>query len=85
MSFTFGATQLVEQPQADQFVWVLRLIFALLPLILLTLSIFFARKYPLSPSIHERLNEILAARRTTEREVDEEPPEIAELERLLIG
>lgn len=80
-----GATKLVEQPQTGQFVLVLRLIFAVLPVVLLALSIFFARRYPLSPQVHERLNLVLAARRAGDLEVKEEQAEVKELERLLVG
>jgi Na+/melibiose symporter-like transporter len=80
-----GATKLVEQPQTEQFVLVLRLIFALLPVLLLTLSVLFARRYPLSPQVHERLNTVLAARRAGEVEGQAERAEAEELERLLVG
>ena len=53
--------------------------------VLLALSIFFARRYPLSPQVHERLNAILAARRASDTDSEEDQEEVKELERLLVG
>ena len=59
-----GATKLIDQPQSPGFLLVLRLIFALLPVLLLAGSLFFAWRYPLSPGRHARLNEVLAVQRS---------------------
>ena len=79
-----GATTLVEQPQSDTFIMVLRVLFAILPLVLVLISIFFARRYPLTPEVHERLNTLLSKRRAGEEETEEMQAEAAELEKLLI-
>lgn len=80
-----GATQLVEQPQSDTFIWVLRLVFALVPIVLLPIALFFARRFPLTPEVHERLRHVLAVRRAGEPESDEIRQEAEALEKLLIG
>jgi Na+/melibiose symporter-like transporter len=79
-----GATTLVEQPQSDAFITVLRVIFAVLPVVLLIISIYFARKYPLSPQVHERLNEVLNVQRGHGEETAEIEQETQELEKLLV-
>ncbi len=56
---TNGATKLIEQPQSDIFLLVLRLIFMLLPIVLLAFALVFALKFPLSPQLH-RASERLA-------------------------
>ncbi len=58
-----GATKLIDQPQSATFLLVLRLIFALLPILLLIGAIFFARRYPLTPELHTRLNQLLEQKR----------------------
>lgn len=80
-----GATQLLEQPQSDQFIWVLRLVFALVPVAFLAISLIFARKYPLTAAVHKRLNRVLAVRRAGEPETAEIQKEAQDLETLLIG
>jgi oligogalacturonide transporter len=80
-----GATQLVDQPQSAQFILVLRLIFAIMPVILVACSVFFASHYPLSSPVHARLNALLARRRSGAAETGETTREAAELERLLAG
>ena len=44
-----GATKLIEQPQTDTFLLVLRLIFMLLPIVLLAFALIFALSFPLTP------------------------------------
>jgi oligogalacturonide transporter len=80
-----GATRLVEQPQSDSFLLVLRAVFVILPIVLVLVSMFFARKYPLTGAIHQRLNRLLARRRAGEPETAETQAEAAALQRLLIG
>lgn len=80
-----GATQLVDQPQSPEFVLVLRLIFAFLPVVLVACAVFFASRYPLNGAAHGRLNVLLARRRRGEPETSETQAEAAALERLLIG
>ena len=59
-----GASKLIEQPQSETFLLVLRLIFALLPILLLAGSIFFTRRYPLTPERHARMNSVLERMRS---------------------
>ncbi len=80
-----GATKLVEQPQSDLFIWVLRLIFALVPIVLMVVALFFARRFPLTPEVHGRLRRVLDARRSGAPETDEMRREAEALEKLLIG
>ena len=76
-----GATKLIEQPQSDTFLFVLRLLFMLLPIVLLAFALFFATRFPLTPELHDRLNKFLAAVRK-----GEEPEEDgAELKEILVG
>ncbi|WP_448523151.1 MFS transporter [Pseudothermotoga sp.] len=51
------------QEQTETFLLVLRLIFALLPVLLLTLALIFALKYPLTKDLHEKLKKILQLKR----------------------
>jgi oligogalacturonide transporter len=77
-----GATKLIEQPQTDTFILVLRLIFMLLPVILLAFALIFAVRFPLTPALHRRLNILLAKQRINEP-VDE--AEKAQLTKTLLG
>jgi Na+/melibiose symporter-like transporter len=67
-----GATRLVEQPQSATFLLVLRLVFMLLPVILLVFTLFFASRYPLTPQLHARLNAYLKQRRAGQADEAEE-------------
>jgi len=58
-----GAARLIEQPQSETFLLVLRLILALLPIVLLAGAIFFAARYPLTPERHARMNRVLEQQR----------------------
>jgi oligogalacturonide transporter len=77
-----GATKLIEQPQSDTFLLVLRLIFMLFPIILLAFALFFALRFPLTPELHQRLNALLARQRVNEP-VDE--TEKQDLTKVLLG
>jgi oligogalacturonide transporter len=77
-----GATKLIEQPQSDTFLLVLRLIFMLLPIVLLVFALIFAVRFPLTPALHRRLNALLAKQRVNEP-VDE--TEKQELTKVLLG
>ncbi len=79
-----GATKLIEQPQSDLFLLVLRLILALLPIILLMGSIFFAWRYPLTPDRHARMNSVLNRERAGQELSPEEEQEKTLLMRELI-
>ncbi|MFZ6018118.1 MAG: MFS transporter, partial [Chloroflexota bacterium] len=58
-----GGMRLIEQPQSPTFLLALRLIFMLLPLVLLALALVFALRFPLTPALHQRLNALLARQR----------------------
>lgn len=77
-----GATKLVEQPQTGTFTLALRLIFMLLPIVLLTFALVFALKFPLTPALHQRLNALLAKQRL-QQPVDQS--EKQELTKVLLG
>jgi oligogalacturonide transporter len=77
-----GATKLVEQPQSETFLLVLRLMFMFLPIVLLVFALIFAVRFPLTPELHRRLNALLAKLRANEP-VDES--EKQELTRVLLG
>ena len=77
-----GATKLIEQPQSDTFLLVLRLIFMLMPVILLAFALFFALRFPLTPELHRQLNALLAKQRTNES-IDES--EKRKLTKVLLG
>jgi oligogalacturonide transporter len=76
-----GATRLIEQPQSATFLLVLRLIFMLLPIVLLAFALFFAARFPLTPALHARLNQYLGAVRKGEQPEEDG----AELKKLLVG
>jgi Na+/melibiose symporter-like transporter len=80
-----GVTRLIEQPQSETFILVLRAIFALVPIVLLLAAVAFAARYPLTTRTHLRLNRLLAARRAEEPITPEQQTEAADLRRILIG
>jgi oligogalacturonide transporter len=80
-----GVTTLVDQPQSDQFVLTLRVIFVLVPVVLLSLSIFVATRLKLNHQSHARLNRVLVALRQGDELDPEMEVEARELEQLLIG
>ncbi|MCX6032506.1 MAG: MFS transporter [Chloroflexi bacterium] len=80
-----GFKKLVDQPQSAEFVLVLRLIFAVLPVILVACSVFFASRYPLNGQVHTRLNALLTQRRGGAPETPEMTAEAEALKRLLIN
>jgi oligogalacturonide transporter len=59
-----GVTRLVEQPQTDGFILMLRLIFVLAPIIFLSIGLYQCIRYPLSPELHRRLVALLEKRRS---------------------
>lgn len=77
-----GVTKLVEQPQSETFILVLRLIFMLLPVVLLVFALITAMRFPLTPELHKQLNSLLALQRKGQP-VD--PQEKSALTRRLIG
>jgi oligogalacturonide transporter len=80
-----GVTKLVDQPQSDQFVLVLRVIFVAVPLVLLSLAIFTASRLKLTHVSHAKLNQVLAARRQGSELSPELQSEAEDLSKLLIG
>lgn len=80
-----GVTRLVEQPQTATFVLTLRLLFAIGPIVLLAAALFVASRYPLTADVHERLKNLLAARRNGETDTPERAQEAVALRTLLVG
>jgi oligogalacturonide transporter len=80
-----GATRLVEQPQTDTFLLVLRLIFALVPIVFLALALVFALRFPLTAAVHRRLRAVLDVVRHGGTLSEEEADEARALHRLLVG
>jgi Na+/melibiose symporter-like transporter len=58
-----GVATSVEQAQSDQFILYLRLIFFLVPVVLIALCLVGAWLYRLTPTLHERLRDFLSRRR----------------------
>lgn len=58
-----GKKILVEQAQTPEFIMVLKLVFALIPVLFLALSAYNAFRYKLTPSLHARIKEHLNRRR----------------------
>jgi oligogalacturonide transporter len=63
-----GVVKTVEQPQSDAFVLVLRLMFALLPISLITLGLISSLRFPLTPDLHRRLKNFLPRSREQREE-----------------
>ena len=82
---TNGITKLIEQPQGETFILALRLVFFVAPVILLSLALIVARKYPLTAQVHMRLRKVLAEKRLEKQAPDEIMEEEKELLRRLIG
>ncbi len=77
-----GVTRLVEQPQSETFLLALRLLFMLLPVVLLACALFFALRFPLTPELHRRLTALLTLQRAGQ---PVEEGEKRELTRILLG
>jgi Na+/melibiose symporter-like transporter len=70
--------------QTPEFIAALRFVFALVPVVLVAMSIAAAFRFPLSPSAHARLKTLLDRRRAG-RTGRGDAKEAAELTRLLVG
>lgn len=79
-----GGTRLVEQPQAETFINTLRLVFMFVPILALSVALFFALKYMLTPQVHARLRRVLYLRRSDQEETPEIREEAKILKKLLI-
>ncbi|HUX20957.1 MAG TPA: MFS transporter [Spirochaetia bacterium] len=84
-----GLTKSVPQTQPYAFILVLRLLFALLPAILVGICLISALRYPLSPALHEELKTLLTRRREAagglgDEGSDEDRAEAARLRRILV-
>jgi oligogalacturonide transporter len=66
-----GATRLIDQAQPQSFILVIRIIFAVLPILLVGGAALLALRYPLTPELHRRLNQLLAKQRASQP-VDEQ-------------
>jgi oligogalacturonide transporter len=75
-----GVAKLVKQPQSGQFLFVLRLLLALLPVLFLGIGIFNAWRFRLTPQVHKRLKDYLKLRRAGE---ETDPAEEEELKQIL--
>jgi oligogalacturonide transporter len=79
-----GVTKMVEQPQTETFLLALRLIFVIVPIVLVGAALLVGRRYPLDPATHARLNRLLAARRTGASDTPEMQFEAAALMKKLV-
>jgi Na+/melibiose symporter-like transporter len=79
-----GATRLIDQSQPAGFMLALRILFVIVPLVLLGLAIFFAARLPITPETHARLGNFLSARRANPQLTLELQAEETELKKLLI-
>jgi oligogalacturonide transporter len=79
-----GVSRLIAQQQTGRFILALRLLFVLVPILLLGLAFLFGMRYPLSQEAHRRLNRLLDARRRGEPETEELTAEAESLTRLLL-
>lgn len=79
-----GATRLIDQSQPAGFMLALRILFVIVPLVLLGLAIFFATRLPITPETHARLGDFLSARRANPQLTLELQAEETELKKLLI-
>ena len=77
------AGQLIESTQTPAFINALRIFFVLIPVAFISFGIFFASKFPLTVSLYERLEKVLAAMRGNGQQVDES--ERQELLKKLVG
>lgn len=80
-----GTVRLIEQPQTAAFISTIRAVFAGTPIVLLVLALLAARRYPLTPELHHRLNAILAARRRGDPESEATQAEAERLKARLVG
>jgi oligogalacturonide transporter len=77
-----GVRTIVAQEQSHAFILALRVVFAFLPVVFIGIAMFTALHFPLTASLHARLNRHLTRRRAGEP-VDD--AEAAELRRTLAG
>ncbi|MAT41826.1 MAG: MFS transporter [Anaerolineaceae bacterium] len=80
-----GVTKLIEQPQPDSFILVLRMMFAFVPIVLVGLAAIFAKQYPLTPEKHQQLNNLLAVLRKDQPLTPEQQAERQLLKEELVG
>lgn len=84
-----GVTRVVEQAQTPAFLNALRFVFAFTPLVLLSLAVLVALRYPLNAARHQRLAAVLKIQRDCERGGQPLPEAVAreaqELKKVLIG
>ncbi|NSW52043.1 MAG: MFS transporter [Anaerolineae bacterium] len=76
------AGKLIEATQTPAFINALRLFFVLIPVGFISFGIFFASRFPLTRTRYDRLEKVLAARRTG---APVDPTEAEDLTRTLIG
>lgn len=77
------AGKLIEATQTPAFITALRVFFVLIPVAFISFGIFFASKFPLTVSLYNRLEKVLAAMRGNGQQADES--ERRELMKKLVG
>jgi glycoside/pentoside/hexuronide:cation symporter, GPH family len=70
------AGKLIESAQTPAFVSALRIFFGLIPVAFISFGIFFAAKFPLTVSLYERLEKVLAAMRSGAQVSEQEKQEV---------
>jgi oligogalacturonide transporter len=80
-----GVTKMIEQPQSPVFILALRLLFVLVPLVLLGAAVALAWRYPLTAALHQQLLGVLEKLRKGGNEKKAAEKEASELKALLIG
>jgi len=73
----------ILQVQPESLIYALRIIVVAVPLLLLGIAIFLARKYPLSRQIHDRLSNYLNYKRGTSKETTVSDSELEKLKQTL--
>ncbi len=79
-----GVTKLVQQEQGAAFITVLRVIFAVVPVLLLSAGAWCAWRYPLTPAVHEELKRYLEDRRAGKAPSRESAADKERLKKILV-
>jgi oligogalacturonide transporter len=77
-----GKEVLFEQPES--LITALKVIVFAIPVVLLLVTIFFARKYPLTKEVHDRLRNLLEFKRGDRESTDLSPEEIEDITKKLV-
>ncbi|MEA3224082.1 MAG: MFS transporter [Thermodesulfobacteriota bacterium] len=79
-----GVTKMVQQGQSTELILTLRVLFSVVPIILLLVCLYNCIRYPLTPGLHARLRKILGVKREKTDLTDELKIEEKELKKILI-